>query len=230
MKIISNFIDYYDYVQKQYGTDDKLTYIRPTHLPLLKEWNYASSHELFNTITFTQVASDIITTPLRNRDANDVKFNIIKTLIVCGVAYKIRCNYDPRYGFINQHIVRESDLQNKTHNWQYETTKTYFNTLETQQQFYVDLCIKLKQPVFLLEQIVGGYKSTNSYTICISENLPNLKDLGFNKVMQAHEVYQVIAQFISTYFVSVDPPITVDNDDKIVKAGFDLKTSFRHRT
>jgi hypothetical protein len=57
---------------------------------------------------------------------------------------------------------------------------------------------------------------------------PNLNDLQFYKLFDVYSAFQTIQSYISGVLGSNENNITeVSNTDRIVKAGFDLKTSFR---
>lgn len=63
-------------------------------------------------------------------------------------------------------------------------------------------------------------------------SIPNLSKIqGLSGIYSPHEIYRNLTNFFITIKDSVDtkPPVEIANDDKIVKAGFDTKSSFRGR-
>jgi hypothetical protein len=87
----------------------------------------------------------------------------------------------------------------------------------------VDLCKEFGRPVFTL-----SYKSGGSFTI--DEVCPNLGAVGIASWIEADVIYQYLSYFVgNTMYDSPDtkPPVEVSNKNRILKAGFDLKTSFR---
>jgi hypothetical protein len=89
--------------------------------------------------------------------------------------------------------------------------------------YYVSLANKVGLPVFLVTDLKPKYPG---HVVVIDKVIPVLKNYKFSMFRTAGEVFQDISQFLS-YRLPLDPPVSVDNRDKIVKAGFDLKTSFR---
>lgn len=63
-------------------------------------------------------------------------------------------------------------------------------------------------------------------------SIPNLSKIqGMSGIFSPHEIYRDLTNFFIRIKDSVDtkPPVEIANEDKIVKAGFDTKTSFRGR-
>jgi hypothetical protein len=89
--------------------------------------------------------------------------------------------------------------------------------------YYMNLANLVGLPVFLVTNYINKYPG---HVVVIYKKIPRLADYKFSMFLSAGEVFQDISQFLS-YRLPLDPPVSVDNRDKIVKAGFDLKTSFR---
>jgi hypothetical protein len=57
---------------------------------------------------------------------------------------------------------------------------------------------------------------------------PCLKNLQFQKVIDSHQAFQTIEQFLFGVLITPDKPIlNISNEDTIIKHGFDTKWSFR---
>lgn len=84
----------------------------------------------------------------------------------------------------------------------------------------VEIHKQLKQPVFLVDQ----YRN-------IIDRVPRLGDYDyFTKNFIPEQMWQNIYSFISNVIrenPDTKPPVEISNNDKIHKAGFDIKTSFR---
>lgn len=83
----------------------------------------------------------------------------------------------------------------------------------------------LNAPIISFWLDYHGYVSVNNAVPIISE-IP-----GFVKILgQPERFYQQIYNFFieNRENVDLEPPVSVDEKSKIQKAGFDLKTSFRH--
>jgi hypothetical protein len=77
-------------------------------------------------------------------------------------------------------------------------------------------------------QPLSSYDAWNSERVW-NINGANLKDFQFWKKLGAYEVFQEIAMYVAGVLPTMGNPIAeiTDNNVKIHKAGFDLKTSFR---
>ena len=94
-------------------------------------------------------------------------------------------------------------------------------------------------PIFIIENSENIYKRPfrRSYEphMCYDFNINVnvvLEDLGFASLMNAEQLYQDIATYITNVLRSnpdITPPVQVSDKDKIGQHGFDLKQSFRHR-
>ena len=92
---------------------------------------------------------------------------------------------------------------------------------------------ELKQPVFTFNCFhskLAGI-SVIKYNSNITIEVPNLSQIqGISGIISTFEIYQGISNFFVELKGNEDlnPPVELANNDKIVKAGFDTKTSFRH--
>jgi hypothetical protein len=123
-----------------------------------------------------------------------------EVLVVAGVGYRYR-------------YIRKDSL----------TAWVLTSCVKLDNPYYVSLANKVGLPVFL---VIDSKIKYPGHVSIISKAVPRLADYKFSKFLSAGMVFQDISQFLS-YRLPLDPPVSVDNSDKIVKAGFDLKTSFR---
>ena len=87
----------------------------------------------------------------------------------------------------------------------------------------------IKEPVFVISN--SSFNLPEGF-IRIESEIPTLKDYGIPSIFTPQQLYQDISYFVgNTIKESPDlaPPSTMDNAEKIVQHGFDLKQSFRHR-
>jgi len=85
------------------------------------------------------------------------------------------------------------------------------------------LCKEFMQPVLMIGANLG---------VAVEDRIPILQNVGFASVMPAEQCYQEIAHYITNVLrdnPDIRQPVEVDDKYKIVAAGFDTKTSFRHR-
>lgn len=88
----------------------------------------------------------------------------------------------------------------------------------------VDISIDINSPVF----IINGW-SRRSEDISIDEYVPKLIDIrGISGLIPAETIFNDIAFFISNVLTNRKKDVSISNKDKIIKGGFDYKTSFRN--
>ena len=99
--------------------------------------------------------------------------------------------------------------------------------------FLVELCRAVGSPVFAVEGLsTHGRRGGSKVQVRIAGQCPILQEVGMASVIPAFQMYQDIAYFVGNTMKSCPdtvPPVDVSNQEKIIKAGFDLKSSFRHR-
>ena len=241
MNIISAYKDYYDYVGHQFGKDELLVYKRGksinfkqigfehcTELKCLGKTNLNTYHQTGK--SYSGYVANVTKLP------QDTISNVcLELLIVCGVPYPVLCfTYQPEFMNITQRrilISKESFNRfyyKKGHRY-FSSLADYVNVLEIENLDCINWSKQLQKPVFLIKQITGRVKLHTQYFVNVYDNTPSLEELQFFQYCDAYQCYQNIAQFIATHFVSTDPPIELNNSERIVKAGFDIKKSFRHR-
>jgi hypothetical protein len=94
--------------------------------------------------------------------------------------------------------------------------------LGKQTQFAENLCKQYDQPVRLIA----------AFANMVSDRIPVLQDVGFASIMSAEQCYQEISHFLGNVLresPDIKPLVEIDDKYKIIGAGFDTKTSFRHR-
>ena len=82
---------------------------------------------------------------------------------------------------------------------------------------------------FLKQPIILEYNNDVNYGHIV--RIPNLSQIqGISGIINPNELYKNLTNFFIDIKDSVDtkPPVEISNKDKIVKAGFDTKSSFRH--
>lgn len=229
MKIISKFKDYYDYMLEKYGIDNKIIFNRN----IIKKTLSIKPSTLHCIYSMKPVCE-------------------YKILVICGKIYviKIKIIYDKNKERLNncvknsdfslltredleddkifnevsqmlQYIIKESDIKNK------EKKKDLFYYKLMNGNFspaMVDISIDINAPIF----IINGWTNRNS-SINIEEYVPKLMDIkGISGILPAETIFNDIAFFISNVLTNRKKDVSISNKDKIIKGGFDLKTSFRN--
>lgn len=217
MIIKSKFKDYYDYVAHQYGGGDpKCIYSR----------NRVVNREVFGgtsiagTLELTQ--KNIVSLPYPCY-GESVRY---KWLAVCGKYYLLVSHTvmdgftKPQWKLAVKNYDHEPPLSG------YFTRRTAHDVIGQFSPYLVELSRKINAPVFTFD------KSFRSENVIIDGELPILATLGFTCVMDAEQLYQEIAYFLSNVIKEspdMSPPSKMTDKEKISQHGFDLKKSFRHR-
>lgn len=149
--------------------------------------------------------------------------------------------YDPNryrsfggnYGFIEAWAngttkVKDTFLHNRN-----GFTSDKIGVLRDSNNTIMNIHKELEQPVFTFNCFHGGLTgiSTINFNSNVTIEIPNLSQIqGISGVISTFEIYQGISNFFVELKGNEDlnPPVELANNDKIVKAGFDIKTSFRH--
>lgn len=234
MKIIrtKENIDYYDYIAKIYGEDPLLIFKQKMEL----EETIFTVNEPFPIENLRYINSGRYLSTF----VNDY------IIVVCGVAYYVRGlivdkeqygNYSWQYKHIHQQTVLTKDeflnLINNLNNSEdiNRFTKDRLVSLinccysyNSKWEFFHKL---VDSPIFII-QGMDYLKKTNNYLVGFKKETVLLGDIGFSKIKSPLDMFLEMSAFISKS-KSQEPPVTLDNNEKIVKSGFDLKQSFRHR-
>jgi len=90
-------------------------------------------------------------------------------------------------------------------------------------------------PVFMIDGIHWGYDSQHRKQpiIKVSPEIPITRDYGVPAVCSAEQMWQSVEHVITSVLKKspdLEPPLKISNDEKIIAAGFDIKTSFRGKS
>lgn len=212
MKIISPFKDYYDDIQKFEMNKDVL-YIRKTsehwmHIPRL-DWQNNSGYKWS-----------------KNRYILGFCGNLIHFA-------EIRKEISTYYSYVTKIVYDYTDIPTPT-KWSWcESIVDFFEKCRNE-------LFERFGPIFLIETSHfhekaehlnsiswGEYSGTaRVHTIKVTKN-PKLIDIGFNKVKNPRDAYIEIFKYLSNIAKPEKPIPEMSNEDKIILAGFDKKTSFR---
>lgn len=226
MKIISPFVDYYDYLSTCFGKPDpKRTFVRPKYLSDKTKFTYkVYDKDLFLPRSYQT-----------HFTFNDHKKSFLnfKWLVVLGKKYLIYYHSNTyldsyiEYSRSSQFsIIQESEFYkifSRDFNIFPEPYEVFQGKFE---QEFLKITKEIKQPIFFIDSFNS---STRKYEV--SDEVPFLAKMKFNRYMDAEELYQEIDYWIGNVLKDnpdKNPPVEVDNKHKIISNGFDLKTSFRH--
>jgi len=221
MKILDDkgYKDYYDYIPNVLGVDEKVIFKRKEYLEY--QAGYEITQEFNGTFSFDFYNSE-----------KEIKngYETIGLLVVCGYIYPISikriCYYETSAEY-NILTVEEFENLSNFSFWQIKEIKKMKSYFYNYNEKMEEISKKLDTSIFIILDI-KVLQGQNKYKIKFLNKIPLLKDVGFGKIKQSMEIYKELYNYFLKQNPS-DPPISVDNKQKIVKAGFDIKESFRHR-
>lgn len=213
MVIISPFKDYYDFVVKQYGGGDpRIVYER-------------------NRILESQIEIDF-NIPLISLRYGINDFRNAKKyayLIVAGKAYMLSKPFYDIAGNVNDYRIEINPMNEDHPYWiKHQLRDMVF---DKEQPALVKLCRIVCHPVFVIHDL-QGHPRRNKIIVSVYEQCPILQKLGMASIMSAQQMYQELSYFIGNLMKEspdIKPPVRLTEKQRIVKAGFDLVKSFRHR-
>lgn len=219
MKIISPFKDYYDWIAGKYGGGDPRLVYKRTKI----QGQNIKDRVIYDIVSGRSYELSSLNANRYRLGKSTYSFNI---LIFCGRPYLV-VKIDGATNILSEE--KHPDLWqmlNKTSNGitslLLKSTSIDFY-LGKQTQFAENLCKEYDQPVLLIINGLGAV---------VDDRIPVLQDVGFASIMSAVQCYQEISHFLGNVLresPDTKPPIQVDDKYKIIGAGFDTKTSFRHR-
>jgi hypothetical protein len=219
VRIKSNFKDYYDHVATMYGGGDpRVVYPRPHQFPAASlRVEVEGSCPLFDP----------------SRTSWEYQFDYAY-LAIAGKCY-LMARPHPRDIFASigefKVVPPEAvvDIPRRFHFGAMDTVE-----FGKELPYIVSISQKIQAPVFVIEEIEHTVRIGQSHRSVahIAPRCPVLTDLGLPAMVSAQQMYQELSYFVgNTMRLSTDvqPPVEVSNRLKIIKAGFDLVQSFRHR-
>lgn len=228
MVINSKFKDYYDYIAGLYcGGDPRVLYLRHP----IKD--VSVDEKLLNKVS--HLPNHYV--PFANYKNIKLHYDF-KWLVITGKYYlllrknehhqQFSCLENETYHVLSAELhqdVYEELMVKKTFWGRAEEVYDYEYYIGRSSQKLVDLSKNIKAPVFTITVLSRD-------SMIIEERVPVLNSLGVPSIINAQQMYQNIAYFLSNVMVeSADtkPPVNVSDMDLIRAKGFDLKQSFRHR-
>ncbi len=210
MKIVSNYKDYYDFLQGIYGIDEKIVYERVcgtknTKGDIVKSGVYKPHH-------------------IEIKDSPEIKFYI---LAICGIIYYVAVFENRFYFGDNALLIKFKSLDAEMDKKNMAVVKSMFNLRNPEAGEVVENHLsktnineKENCPVILVKR---DRWNIDNYDIIVFN--PKLSDFGIGQVISPEAIYVMISNFLSREKTIVD---NRTNIEKIITHGFDKKTSFRN--
>lgn len=220
MKIISKYKDYYDYLSGQYGEDPLCTYVR-------------------NSIDVDKIRADTIRSVSRELSqplSNDREYHYLFAgkYLIPYVLTKGNWHVDPEL-----RTPDKLELYVKSHHMPIfigERKYRYFLLEEKlaptvlPENKILEIVKKIGHPVFVIKPLSYSSNIDSHYRSALDENIPVLADWKVPTVISPTEMWQNLSTVIMSVLrkdIDKQPPFEVNNEEKILAHGFDLKTSFR---
>ena len=240
MIIISKFKDYYDFIIDKYGRDEKIILDRRIIL------NNVINIDVRENIKFRFLKPNILP-PYKNYD----KQICFKFLVICGKIYIVKGLFhktqETNIQWDTFSLMTFEDLEDKKimkefinlivfedfgyfekiklikNNYKnHEKFKRFFNNEEY--NYMIEISKKINRPIFMID-----FFNINQNTLTVYFKVPILEKIkGISGILPPDKIYQDLSYFIGNVLTDQKEIHEPSNKTKIVKAGFDLKTSFRN--
>lgn len=237
MRIESKFKDYYDYVAYLYGGGDPKVYYHRRNLYDTELKHKVSGYAVPNKSFYTKDGKlhEFFGGGTLKLSETDNYWDA-KWLIVMGKLYLLLATYtnnSPVWKVLSKNHEMYKYLPKK---WPYSNAGTADMYIGRSEKIYLDLCKKLKTPVFVQAQAHNSSwrsrpKGANKAEIVLEPKVPNLGELGFTALYSSEQLYQDLSYFMANTIndsPDMTPPVAISDKDKLLQHGFDPKRSFRH--
>lgn len=226
MRIISDFRDYYDYVQTySQSSDHKRLYIRKTQelkqnsIEYHQIINFIKKHEIFN--IFINMNCSVRILCFCGRIYPQFVFKVYKVPNTHAFGYydDIICYSISEIDSVVSQYFCDPRNSRKTEKYSFirKSIVQYIQDIKKIKDFSIfRIC---STPIISID------KNYNSYNVFLN---PSLKEFKFHSIMDPYAVYQELQMFFSNYLIQEKEIITLSDESEIVKKGFDLKDSFRN--
>ena len=217
MLILSKFKDYYDYHAHQYGIDSLIVNDRT---------NISNTNISFKFDGDVSFRDTHVLTNIQRRENTLFRLSY---LFYCGTIFPLYSESPAMFHSWTSPKLLSKEIAAIFEVKYYTRPKNILNEDLTLNSSYDILFIhkQLKRAVLLCDVI-----DYHGKRIEINCKIPSLADIGFPTIKDSFCVYKDITKFIGENLIENSdklPPVELSNNDKIHKAGFDVKKSFRHR-
>lgn len=224
MRIVSTSKDYYDYISHTLGADPNVVYLRgKTAEPCGVKLYYSD-----NSVTRVAVNTNdaiVLRMAFSDTDRQDARIGKESTFYYRGVIVAGEHTFTTT--FCEKYLYdKDSPAQRQL---TYKSIDTH--TLDLPKGVRERLTKLVGRPVFLLVGCEHSWQSQTYYTGYINST-PNLRGYGVDKHVTPQQMWQSIYTVLTNVLrdnPDKQPPHSVNNTERILAAGFDLKTSFRKR-
>ena len=233
MVIKSPFQDYYDFVGNRYGGGDpRIVYERVRLSP-----PSARGGQIYETHKKVEVSEFSLPSPADFYRTWDYGWKYQLAGLYLGIAGKLYLIARPANSIepVNPNTFRLQPLEPpefvQKNRWRWNWMRKHWPAFGSEFPCLIELSRLLKAPVFAIADVRRPW-GPSRVTVTICGQCPILGAIGVPALIPPAQMYQDLAYFVGNTMKPVpdtQPPVEVSNREKILKAGFDLKQSFRHR-
>lgn len=230
MKIISKFTDYYDKVAWTYGGGDpKIRYERRDFES--EERGRWLSSRIAMKIRFREIEA-----PLSVRYHRKMHNRYYERLLIVGervyTIFQASSTFYPHQDYFLPDETHEIVMDDRQHlrDWKKDGPSILYH----KSPYAVELCKLVGQPVFWIAYQYypkAKWIDHQNHFIEIAKEIPRLCEIkNFAKFYPPDQIYQDLSYVIGNLMhepPDANPPVQVEEKVRLVKKGFDLKTSFR---
>jgi hypothetical protein len=227
MVIKSPFKDYYDFVAHQYGGGDPaIVYVRNRLAPMEQD-RLGGLRQTSREVTVPGDCPLPASIWWRPTEGTSEMF-----LSAVGRGYLLRKKSDLNDDDPNTYaVIAPAEIDREEQKRGYYGKRYRRFEFGKESAFLVELSRTIGAPVFAIQSILYLHRP-DTCVLRIPGPCPVLREIGMPALISPRQMYQDLAYFLGNTMKphpDTEPPVEVSNRQKIVKAGFDLKQSFRHR-
>lgn len=226
VRIQSKFKDYYDHISHRFGSDPNCVYLR----------GRLNDGQRYGDVTVDACGCEdgLFSRRLKQAKLPDSVQQSLVFLVAAGHVFPL---------IDTDTFIHGDTVATDHHEHTYEIIGNKDDRIETRtfgdpmidppsKDKLENLTRAVGTPVFLVKKVEQRWENKKAgWNVIIDERVPVLSDLGVPSHMPAEQMWQDIYTTL-TSVLRKDPdkevPVTLGNDIRVQKAGFDLKSSFRH--
>lgn len=220
MKIVSKFKDYYDWISHKVGQDPTCTYMRgniTVNFIPVKDLDLGKTYREFPRKAW-DFGAHLSTYEIGDRGQLEY---LVAGEYVFPLAVVEPFGSEPRAELLNEELIDRYFYYHVNPYWRETAPQTKEGMLNP--QFIPELTKLVGHPTYRI-------RCKNDHYM-VDEKTPILKEYGIPALVDAQQMWQSIYT-VMTNVLRPNPdktvPVELSNENKIQKAGFDLKTSFRN--
>ncbi len=224
MRIQSRYKDYYDFISHKFGSDPNCVYVREPFKTVDIDYSLGRApgqKSIFNGRLVQKYIEDY-----------HLEYVVAGSFVFPALVKYGKSAYDRELnleGYVDTTVKILTEAEYPEYLSEHYARTEYVDLPQGEKLH--ELIRAVGAPVFRIRDVKHGWNKGKKDGIFINQLVPVLKDIGFPAVVEAKVIWQDIYTTLSTVLrrnPDKEVPVQLANDARIEKAGFDLKSSFRH--